>query len=50
MVPVMTTQKTRLLVLVTDGTEIASHDFELGVLANVVGGHLEDAEMEIRQW
>ena len=46
----ITTEKAGLLVLLTDGTEIASHDFKLGVLANVVGGHLEDAEMEIRQW
>ena len=50
MVPVMTTEKTRLLVLVTDGTEIASHDFKLGVLANVVARHLEHPEVQIRDW
>lgn len=43
----VSTEKARLLVLVADRTEVAAHDLELGILADVIRGHFEDAEMEI---
>lgn len=38
--------QTRLLVSVTDARHVRAHDFEIGVEAGVVGGHLEHAQVE----
>lgn len=43
----MSTEQAGLLVLVADGTEITSHDLEIGILSNVILCHLEHAEVEI---
>lgn len=43
----LSTQKTCFLVHVTDRTEIATNDFKVSVLSNVVLGHFKHAEMEI---
>ena len=40
-------EKPRLLVLVADRTEVSADDLEVGILANVVLGHLKHAEMEV---
>lgn len=45
--PMMSTEQTGFLVLITDGTEIASHDLEIGILSDIIPRHLEHAEMEI---
>jgi hypothetical protein len=41
------TEQARLLVLIRDGTHVATHDFEIGILANVVLGHLEHSQMQV---
>lgn len=40
-------EQTGFLVLITDWTEVASNNLEIGVLSNVILGHLEHAEMEV---
>ena len=40
-------EKTGLLVLVRDRTEVPSDDLEVGVLTDVVLGHLEHPQMEV---
>lgn len=45
--PMLCTEQTGLLVHVAHGTEVAPDDLEIGVLADVVDGHLEHAEVEV---
>lgn len=40
-------QQSRLLVIVTDRTEIPTHNLKLSTLSNKVNGHLEHAQMEV---
>lgn len=40
-------QQARLLVIVTDRTEISTHNLKLSTLSNIVDGHLEHAQMEV---
>ena len=46
--PVVCIEQTRFLVLIADWTEVSADNLKIGVLSNVVLGHLEHAEMEIR--
>ncbi len=48
--PVMCAEKARLLVLVAHWTEVAADDLEVGVLADIVLGHLEHAEVKVGDW
>ena len=41
------TEEAGLLVLVADRAEVAADDLPVGVLANVVLGHLEHAEVKV---
>ena len=41
-------QKPRLLVLVRDRTQVPAHDLPIGILTNVVLGHLKHSEVEVR--
>ena len=43
-------QQPRLLVHVTDRTQVSPHDFEIGVLTSKVDGHLEHSQMKICHW
>ena len=43
-------EKTRLLVLVAHGAQVAADDLEVGVLPGIVDGHLEHAEVKVRDW
>ena len=42
------TEKTGLLVLIAHRAEVAADNLEVGILANVVLGHLEHAEVKKR--
>lgn len=41
------TEQAWLLVHVADRTEIPAHNLKIGILADVILGHLEHSEMEI---
>ena len=43
-------EQTGFVVLVADRTQVAANDLEVSVLANVVLGHLEHAQVEIGYW
>ena len=43
----MCVKQSRLLVLITNGTEVTGHNFVICILAHVVLGHLEHPKMEI---
>ena len=43
----MCAEQAGLLVLVTDRAEVAADDLKVGVLADVVLGHFEHAEVEV---
>lgn len=43
-------EKARFLVLVTDRTEIAPNNLKVCVVTTVVSGHLEHAQMEVCNW
>ena len=45
--PVVRAEEARLLVLVTDRAKVAPDDLPVGILADVVLGHLEHAEVEV---
>jgi hypothetical protein len=38
------------LILVRDRTHVPSHHFEIRILADVIDGHLEHAQMEVSNW
>lgn len=38
------------LILVRDRAHVPSHHFEIRILADVIDGHLEHAEMEVSNW
>jgi hypothetical protein len=38
------------LILVRHRTHVPSHHFEIRVLADVIDGHLEHAQMEVSDW
>ena len=44
------TQETRLLVHVTDGTEVTSNNLVVGLLAGIIFGHLKHAEVQVCDW
>jgi hypothetical protein len=46
----MCTKQSRLLVHITDGTEVTAYNFAICILANIVFGHLEHPKMEISDW
>lgn len=48
--PMMGAQEAGFLVLITDWTQVASNYFEIGVLSNIVFGHLKHAEMQVGNW
>jgi hypothetical protein len=43
-------KQSRFLVLVRDGTYVSTHHLEICVLAGVIDGHLEHAQMEVGNW
>ena len=45
--PVMRREEARLLVLVRDGREVSADDLPVGILADVVLGHLKHAEVKV---
>ena len=48
--PVFGTQKTRLLVHVTDGAEVTANNLVLGLLPSIISRHLEHAEVQVGDW
>jgi hypothetical protein len=44
------TEQPRLLVHITDRTEISANNLEIGILAHIILGHLKHPEMEICDW
>lgn len=46
--PVVCAEQARLLVLVAHGAEVAADDLKVGVLADIVDGHLEHAQVKER--
>ena len=45
--PVMCREEARLLVLVRDGREVSADDLPVGILADVVLGHLKHTEVKV---
>ena len=45
--PMLCAEKTRLLVLIAHRAEVAADNLEVGILADVVLGHLEHAEVKV---
>ena len=43
-------QEARLLVHITDWTEVASDDLVLGLLPSIVFGHLKHAKVQVSDW
>lgn len=46
----MRTEQSRLLVHITDWAEVPAHNFKIGILTDIVLGHLEHPQMEISDW
>ena len=46
----MCAKQSRLLVHITDGTEVTAYNFAICILANIILGHLEHSKMEISDW
>lgn len=46
----MRRQQARLDIFVAHGREIPPYNLELGVLADVVDGHLKHAQMKVGDW
>lgn len=45
-----TGEKSWLLVLITDRTEVAADDFKVGILPDVVFCHFEHTQMKVGDW
>ena len=43
-------QKPRLLILVRDRAQVPAHDLPIGILTDVVLGHLKHSEVEVGDW
>ena len=48
--PVFGTQETRLLVHITDGTEVTSDNLVVGLLPSIIFRHLKHAEVQVGDW
>ena len=48
--PVFGTQEARLLVHITNGTEVTSDDLVLGLLSGVIFSHFKHAEVQVGDW
>jgi len=48
--PMFRTQQARFHILVTDGTEVASDNLEVGILSAIVLGHFEHTKVQVRHW
>ena len=48
--PMLCAEKARLLVLIAHRAEVAAYNLEVGILADVVLGHLKHSEVEVSNW
>lgn len=44
------TEQSRLLVHITDRTEVPAHNLKISILTDIVLGHLKHPQMEISDW
>lgn len=48
--PVTSTEQSRFLIHVADGTQISPYDLEIGILPNIIFGHLEHSKVQVGHW
>ena len=48
--PMMYTQEAGFLVLITNWAQVAPNYFEIGILSNIVFGHLKHSQMQVCDW